>query len=112
MAWTPPPEPVKWDIRPVTIGTTTYTTVTLRAPTPADIMKATAIRGETGMAVALRLISAVSSEEIPFEALALVPAWQVEQMSNYFESFTGSPLPDPLREAAAANLADIGSQAA
>ena len=33
-------------------------------------------------------------------------------MSNYFESFTGAPLPDPLREAAAANMADIGSQPA
>jgi hypothetical protein len=112
MAWIPPPEPVKWDIKPVALGSTTYTTVTLRAPTPADIMKATALRGESGMAVALRLISAVSGEGIPFEALAQIPAWQIEQMSNYFESFTGAPLPDPLREAAAANMADIGSQPA
>jgi hypothetical protein len=112
MDWTPPPEPVTWTIKPVALGTTTYTTVTLRAPTTGDIIKASAVRGEGGMTVALRMISAVSAEAVPFEALLKVPAWQIEQMTNYFESFSGAPLPDPLRLAAEANLANSTSQAA
>jgi hypothetical protein len=111
MDWTPPPEPVTWDIKPITLGSMVYTKITLSAPTPNHIMKATALRGDGGMAVALKLISAVSAEEVPFEVLAQVPAWQIEQMSNYFELFTGSPLPDPLR-LAAERRSETTSQAA
>jgi len=95
--WKPPPEPVTWTIKPVVNGTTTYTAVTLRAPTPADILKATANARENSLSQALRLISAISEEQIPFDALLKVPTWQVEQMTGYFESFSGAPLPGPLR---------------
>ena len=107
MAWTPPPEPVKWDlVPPVTFGSATYTGVTLRSPTAGNLLKATAVPGETGVSVTLRLISAISAEGIPFEAMLMVPSWQIEQMSNYFEMFNGAPLPGPLAERAAAALED------
>jgi hypothetical protein len=104
MAWTAPPEPVVWTIKPVAYGGTTYTTITLRAPAAGDIIKATAVPGQSGLATALRLISAISGETIPYEALLSVPAWQIEQMSQYFESFSGSPLPDPLAPNATADV--------
>jgi hypothetical protein len=108
--WIPPPEPVTWTIRPVSHGGTTYKTVTLRAPTSEDILKASANSRETGLAQALRLISAISEEAIPFEVLLKIPSWQIEQMTGYFESFSGAPLPDPLRfRAESAALSADGS---
>ena len=95
--WTFPPEPVTWILaKPVAYGGTTYTKITLRAPTAGDIINATAIPGQSGLAIALRMVSAISAETIPYEALLSVPSWQIEQMSNYFESFSGAPLPGPL----------------
>jgi hypothetical protein len=110
--WKPPPEPVTWTIKPVNVGTTTYSSVTLRAPTPADILKATANARENSLTHALRLISAISEEQVPFEALLNVPTWQIEQMSGYFESFSGAPLPDPLRAARDELSEDTGFRAA
>ena len=99
MDWTYPPEPVTWTL-PVAIalGSATYSTVTLRAPTAGDVMKATAVSGASSTDVALRLISTVSAEAVPHEALQKVPAYLIEQMSNYLDCFGGAPLPGPLDE--------------
>lgn len=97
MSWTPPPEPVTWSFTPpLAFGSASYATCTLRAPTPADVLKATAVRGESGLAVTLRLIAAISAEGIPYEALLLAPSWQIDQMSSYFEAFSGAQMPGPL----------------
>ena len=99
---TPPPEPVTWELdKPLSFGPATYPAITLRAPTAGDVLKATAVRGAAGMEVTLRLIAAISAEGVPYEALLSLPAWVVDQMANYFDSFTG-PLPIPLRQEASA----------
>lgn len=95
--WSPPPAPLTWTFDPpLTLGTASYATATLRAPTAGDVLKATAVPGEGSIAVTLRLIAAVSAEQVPFEALLAAPAWQVEQMSAYFDSFAGAPMPQAL----------------
>ena len=111
--WIPPPEPVTWElVPPVSFGSTTYTAVTLRSPTAGNLLKATAVPGESGVQVTMRLIAAISAEGIPYEALLQVPSWQIEQMSSYFEMFNGAPLPGPLAARAAAALAALLSPAA
>jgi hypothetical protein len=96
--WTAPPEPVTWDLpKPLVFGSVTYATITLRAATAGDILKATAVRGASGMEVTLRLIANISGEGVPYEALSGLPAWIVDQMSSYLDSFNGAPLPIPLR---------------
>jgi hypothetical protein len=100
--WHAPPEPVTWELAaPLAFGSATYPTVTLRAPTAGDVLKATAVRGSGGMEVTLRLISTISSEHVPYEALLNLPAWLVDQMGQYLDSFTGAPPPLPLRRPAA-----------
>ena len=99
MDWVPPPEFVPWTLpAPIAFGSVTYATVTLRAPTAGDVLKASAIQGASGMDVALRLIAAVSVEQVPYEALRFMPAYLVEQMSGYLDMFGGAPLPGPLEE--------------
>jgi hypothetical protein len=73
-----------------------YDSVTLRAPTSADILKATAIRGQSPLDTTLRLIEGVSGEHVPYDALKTLPAWLVMQMGEYMDEFMGSPGPDPL----------------
>ena len=100
--WTPPPEPVTWTLSPaIEFGSASYSAITLRAPKASDVLKATAVRGEFGLATTLRLISAISAEGVPFEALVHVPSWQIDQMSGYLDSFNGAPLPVPLRPSSA-----------
>lgn len=96
--WSPPPEPVTWELpRPLVFGTATYPTITLRAPTAGNVLKATAVRGVSGMEVTLRLIAAISGEGVPYEALLDLPSWVCDQMSEYLDSFNGAPAPAPLR---------------
>jgi hypothetical protein len=120
--WIPVPEPVTWTLpTPLTAGGMRFTTVTLRAPTAGDVLKATAIPGASALDVTLRLIEAVSAEQVPYEQLKLVPAAVVEQMSAYLDLFGGAPLPDPLeawqaerraRQAAATALSSGAAAAA
>lgn len=97
MDWTPPPEPMTWDLpKAIPFGSVTYDKITLRAPTGADVLKAMAVPGASSYDVALRLIATVSAESIPYEAVQSAPAWMLEQMSNYLDMFGGAPLPGPL----------------
>ena len=73
-----------------------YPTITVRAPNVGELMKATAVPGANGLEVTLRLIEAVSAEQIPYAALLLCPAWVIDQISRYMESFAGTPMPSPL----------------
>lgn len=112
MDWTPPPEPLTWTLpKPIPFGSVTYSAVTLRAPTAGDMLKAMAIPGASPYQVAMRLIAGVSAESIPYEALASVPAYVIEQMSNYLDTFGGAPLPDPLDGWRKAQLAAVQADA-
>lgn len=98
--WTLPPEPVTWHLHaPLSHGNATYSEVTIRCPTAGDVMKASAVRGASGMDVTLRLIAEINAEGIPYDALRGLPHWVVDQMSNYIDSFLGAPPPIPLRRA-------------
>ncbi len=106
MAWVPLPEPLTWTLpTPLTFNGMQYGSVTLRAPSGADIMKASAIPGASGLDVTLRLIEAVSAEHVPYEALKTLPAYMVMQMGNYMDEFSGAPEPDPLAAWRAARMA-------
>ncbi len=97
MTWIAPPEPMTWPLAvPLQLGSASYPTVTLRAPTAGDVLKATSVSGASGIDVTLRLISTVSVEQVPYEALRSLPAYIVEQMGLYLDVFGGAPLPDPL----------------
>jgi hypothetical protein len=110
--WTPLPEPVTWTL-PASLqhNGMTYATVTLRAPTGADIMKATAIPGASGMDVTLRLIEAISAEQVPYDALKTLPQWLIGQMSEYIDEFAGAPAPGPLEAWRAAREAAEAAEA-
>ena len=96
--WQPPPQPVTWELEePIKHKVASWSSITLRAPTAGDVLKATAMRGASGLEVTLRMISAISGEQVPYEALVDLPAWIVNQMSNYIDSFNGAPPPIPLR---------------
>jgi hypothetical protein len=96
-AYAPPPEPVTWQFpRPIQFGPASYTSVTLRAPTAAEVLKAGALPNAAPLDMTLRLIAAVSGDAIPYEALVHVSAWQIGQMADYMDSFAGAPMPDPL----------------
>jgi hypothetical protein len=101
MAWVQPPESVTWTLaKPIQFGSAAYDTITLRAPCAGDVLKAQAIRGSTFYEQTLRLIAAVG--DVPYEALIMpggagLPVWVVEQMSGYFDSFNGAPVPRPLQ---------------
>lgn len=110
MDWTPPPEPMVWTLpKPIPFGSQAYSTITLHAPTAGDILKATAVPGASAYDMTLRLIACLSAEGVPYEALAALPDYLVQQMSNYIDMFGGAPLPDPLEswraEQVAARLA-------
>lgn len=114
--WTPVPEPLTWTFpKPITHGGLFYETVTIGAPTAEDILKATAVRGASGMDVTLRLIESASAEHVPYEALKKLPSWLIQQISDYTEEFAGAPAPDPLeswradRRAAQQALAEPGN---
>lgn len=106
MDWVPPPEFLEWKLpTPIAFGSVTYATVTLRSPTAGDILKSMAIPGASGYDIGLRLISAVSVEQIPYEALMMIPAYMVDQMGSYVDMFGGAPLPAPLEAWRAARVA-------
>jgi len=100
MAWTAPPESVTWTLaKPIVFGSASYDTITLRTPCAGDVLKAQAIRGSGFYEQSLRMIANISG--VPYEALTLpdnagLPAWVVDQMGNYLDSFNGAPLPGPL----------------
>ena len=95
--WIPVPEPMTWQLaKPLSHNGLSYGSVTLRAPSAADILKATAIPGAVGMDVTLRLIEAVSAEHVPYDLLKALPAYLIMQMSDYLDEFAGTPAPDPL----------------
>jgi hypothetical protein len=95
-AYTPPPAELTFVFSPpLAFGAASYPAITLRCPSGADILKATALRGESSLAQTLRLAEAVSNEAVPFDALLLAPAWQIDQMARYFDSFNGAPMPGP-----------------
>ncbi len=95
--WTPVPEPITWTLpRPLEHGGLTYTTITIGAPTGEDILKATAVRGATGLDVLCRVIEAASAEHVPYDVLKKQPEWLLTQISGYIDEFAGTPAPDPL----------------
>lgn len=99
MDYAPPPAELTFIFSPpIVFGSATYPAITLRCPTGADILKATAVAGESSLAQTLRLAATVSGDAMPFEALLLAPAWQIDQMSRYFDAFTGAPMPVPFAE--------------
>jgi hypothetical protein len=96
--WQAPPPEVTWDLNPpIVLGVATFRAITLRAPLGEDVLKATAVRGASNMEVTMRLIATINAEGIPFEAVVKLPAWIIEQMSGYIDSFGGAPPPLPLR---------------
>jgi len=111
VSWIPIPEPVTWNLAaPLSHNGMNYSTVTLRAPTGADILKATAIRGASSLDTTLRLIEGVSGERIPYDALKTLPAWLVMQMGDYMDEFMGTPAPDPLVAWRAARQAEAEAE--
>jgi hypothetical protein len=96
-AYQAPPEPVTWTFpTPIQFGPASYTSLTLRAPTAAEILKANALPGTVPLDMTVRLICAVSGDAIPYEAAIRLPAWIIGQMADYMDSFAGAPLPVPL----------------
>lgn len=95
--WTPVPEPVTWTLpAPISHNGMNYATITLRAPTGENLLKAMAIPGASNADVTHRLIEAVSAEQVPYDAVKKLPWWLIEQMDGYMSEFTGAPAPDPL----------------
>jgi hypothetical protein len=95
--WTPPPEPLTWDLaNSISVNGGSFHTVTLRAPTGADILKATGVRGAGNAQIGMQLIAAVSMEGMPYEAVQLLPTYLIEQMNGYLDLFGGAPEPAPL----------------
>ena len=94
-AWIPVPEPLTWQLpEGVREGGMVYREIVLRAPTGADIMKATAIPGSSPQEVTLRLIEAVSG--VPYEVIKRLGWHEIVQMRDYMDEFAGAPAPDPL----------------
>lgn len=102
MDWTPPPEPMTWQLpTPISFGSASYSTITVRSPSAGDVLKAQAIAGQSKLGFTLRLIAELSAEGIPYEALAQsgaggLPSHIVEQISGYLDLFGGAPIPGPL----------------
>ena len=89
------PQSLQWTLeRPITHGGVTVETITLRAPTVGEVMKATAVQGRSNMEVALWMINAVSG--IDYGALQQLPEYIVGQMVSYMEEFARVPAPSPL----------------
>jgi hypothetical protein len=115
--WIAPPAQVTWAFDPPLVANAqTYPQATLHAPCGADVLKATAIQGSSGLEVTARLCAILSVEGVPFEAMITAPSWQLEQMSNYVDSFNSAPLPGPLEDyrkavADAARAALVSQQA-
>ena len=111
--WTPVPEPLTWTLpKPLTVGGQSYTTVTIGAPTSEDILKATAVRGASGVDVTLRLIESASAEHVPYDVLKKQPSWLIKQIADYTEEFEATPAPDPLESWRAARRAAEAEPAA
>jgi hypothetical protein len=94
--WSPPPERITWTLpKPIASEKegAAYDTVTLHAPTVAEVIIAAGRQAERGGDTTLRLIAAVNEEGIPYEALRRLPIWLIEQMSVYLAAFIGAPLP-------------------
>ena len=97
MDWIAVPEPVTWKLpKPGMSGGLQYDTLTVGAPTSANVLKASAVHGASGLDITLRMIEATSAENVPYEVLAQQPHWFNQQVADYFEEFTGTPAPDPL----------------
>jgi hypothetical protein len=97
--WIAPPDSMTWTLqKPVEFAGATYPAITLRSPTVAETLKATAVRSATNLEATCRLIGIVSAEGIPYEAIILLPTWLIEQMSGYMDAFAGAPAPDPLEQ--------------
>jgi hypothetical protein len=102
-AWKEPPASVTWTLRnkdkpgqAIMHGGLAYTTVTVGAPTSEDVLKATAVQGTSGLESTLRMISAASVEQVPYEVIRRQPQWLNLQISDYMDEFAGVPAPDPL----------------
>jgi len=96
-AWIPVPEPVTWQMPdPIANNGVTYQTVTLRAPTGEQLLKAMAIPGASATDVTHRLIAEVSAEKVPYDVVKKLPWWMIEKMDGYMSLFAGAPDPDPL----------------
>jgi hypothetical protein len=100
--WEPPPASATWTLtQPLTLGTTKFTAITMRAPTVGEVMAVTSVRGMSNLETTLRLIEKVSAEQVPYDALVNVPAWIIDQIGRYMEAFTAAPMPYPLPPASA-----------
>jgi hypothetical protein len=115
--WEAPPASVTWTLDvPVEFGGNRWPTVTLRAPTAGELQKATAVRGMSGLEATQRLISVVSAEGVPYEAVQKLPKYVVDQMDAYMDLFGATPYPGPLdawlKRRAEAEKADAAAQAA
>ncbi len=112
-SWLPVPEPVSWTLpRPITQNSLSYTTVTMGAPTSEDILKATAVRGASGVDVTLRMIESASAEHVPYDVLKKQPSWLIKQIADYTEEFEATPAPDPLETWRTARRATQTTEAA
>ena len=95
--WIDVPEPITWTLRePMMHNGVSYATITLRAPTGEDMMKASAVRGASNIEVVHRLVETVSG--VPYDVLKKIPEWMTSQMASYFDEFAGQPMPDPLEQ--------------
>ena len=105
-AWIPVPEPITWQMpEPIAYNGVTYQTVTLRAPTGEQLLKAMAIPGASSADITHRLIAEVSTEKMPYDAVKKLPWWMISKMSDYMDLFAGAPDPDPLEAWRAARRA-------
>jgi hypothetical protein len=95
--WIPVPEPIVWTLpKPQVSGGIQYTQLTIGAPTSADVLKATAVHGATGLDVTLRMVESASAEHVPYDVLKAQPHWFNQQIADYLEEFVGAPAPGPL----------------
>lgn len=95
--WASPPTPLTWELDDaISFNGATFHTVSLRAPTGADMLKATGTRGASNMQINMQMIAAVSMEQVPYEAVQLLPLWLIQQMNEYLDLFGGAPEPSPL----------------
>jgi hypothetical protein len=70
MDWIAVPEPVTWKLpKPGMSGGLQYDTLTVGAPTSANVLKASAVHGASGLDITLRMIEATSAENVPTRSL-------------------------------------------
>lgn len=89
-AWAPPPSP--FTIRlpdEIVVGSERYSEITLRAPTIAQVMMATAVTGASMADTSCKLVALVA--HMNEEAVKQIPAWFMEKIGQYFDAFTMGP---------------------